>query len=105
MPKVQDENPDYDRCQLSTKKMQLVALGGLFEGCAGAGEGAAVLCLTTALYSTTTAIVSGSIVLVGNSLHWLEKQGKCEEGLLKAAIEARNRALVDNSMISSDFDY
>ncbi|MEN0038993.1 MAG: hypothetical protein AAGC78_18080 [Cellvibrio sp.] len=33
--------------------------------------------VTSVLVTTTSAIVSGSIALVGNTLYWLESQGKC----------------------------
>jgi hypothetical protein len=32
---------------------------------------------SSALVTTTSAIVSGSIALVGNTLYWLESQGEC----------------------------
>lgn len=32
---------------------------------------------TSVLVTTTSAVISGSIALVGNTLYWLESQGKC----------------------------
>lgn len=34
-----------------------------------------------------SAIVSGSIVVTGNSLHWLEKQGACEDSETQKSIK------------------
>lgn len=31
--------------------------------------------------------MSGSIVLVGNTVHWLEYQGSCDEGLIQSGIQ------------------
>ena len=38
--------------------------------------------------SAGSAIVSGSIVVVGNTLHWLEEQGRCEESATRKAIDS-----------------
>ena len=35
--------------------------------------------VSSALMLTTSAIVSGSIALTGNTLYWLETQGKCPD--------------------------
>lgn len=29
-----------------------------------------------------TFVVAGSIVLIGNTLHWLEYQGRCDDGMI-----------------------
>lgn len=44
--------------------------------------GAAV---SSALITTTSAIVSGSIALVGNTLYWAESQGKCPNTIQQEA--------------------
>lgn len=42
-------------------------------------------CLATVVViSAGSVLVSGSIVLVGNSVHWLEYQGTCSDGFLNA---------------------
>ena len=105
LPEVQDKNPEYERCNLVTKKMNLLMLGKLFNGCEGGGEGAAAYCLASALYSSTTAVVSGSIVLVGNTIHWLEKQGKCDDGIVKTAIKTRDQDFNDSEVTALDVEY
>jgi hypothetical protein len=105
LPEVQDKNPEYERCNLVTKKMDLVMLGKLFNGCEGGGEGAAAYCLASALYSSTTAVVSGSFVLVGNTIHWLEKQGKCEERIVNIALKARDQDFTENEATILEVEY
>lgn len=36
----------------------------------------------------TSFIVSGSIVVVGNTVHWIEEQGTCEESMTQEAISS-----------------
>ncbi len=43
--------------------------------------------------ATVSAIVSGSIVLTGNTIHWIEKEGKCDDGAIKKAIENLSKSL------------
>ena len=31
-------------------------------------------------------IVSGSIVVLGNTIHWIERQGRCEDSAIRAAV-------------------
>jgi len=74
VPKVVHD-PDNRRCDLDTKKrtLKLNAQGVYnFHNCPD--------CLIAAgIYSTATAIISGSIVLIGNTVHWLEKRAKCDD--------------------------
>ncbi len=74
----------YDRdCGIVTKKYELTTeqyslLGNINEcsneGCVAEVTGAAFGAVVMAPFS---AVVSGSIVVVGNTVYWLEKQGNC----------------------------
>jgi hypothetical protein len=44
----------------------------------------AALLATATVVSAGSAIISGSIVLTGNTVHWLEYQGTCSDGYLNA---------------------
>jgi hypothetical protein len=35
-----------------------------------------------AVVAAGSAIISGSIVVIGNSVHWMEYQGRCDDGYL-----------------------
>ncbi len=64
----------YDpECQILARKFVLdsVAIGGVAVSCRNEG------CLIPLLPAAASAVVSGSIVIVGNAVYWLEKQGKC----------------------------
>ncbi|HEW97980.1 MAG: hypothetical protein DRR16_28730 [Candidatus Parabeggiatoa sp. nov. 3] len=92
---------DRSGCQLVSKKLELVH----FE------EGSEVLmqiasssdchnaeCLLFILIgvpviSATSFIVSGSIVVIGNTLHWIEKQGKCDDSGTQTIINSMINAM------------
>jgi hypothetical protein len=68
----------YDSdCQVTTKHMelepvQIAALGGCRN------EGCAALLVTAGATAAASAVISGSIVVVGNAVYWFEKEGSCQ---------------------------
>jgi len=42
--------------------------------------------------SVGSLVVSGSIVVSGNTIHWIEKQGRCQTSLTQQTIEGLNQA-------------
>lgn len=67
----------YDEaCRIETKQMTLRAEQfGYFASCSG-NQCASMLVVIGAI-TAGSAVVSGSIVVIGNAVYWLEKQGKC----------------------------
>jgi hypothetical protein len=67
----------YDTgCQMMSKEIVLeAAVIGRFQGCAG--EACAVMLATMGAVTAASAVVSGSIALVGNVAYWVERQGRC----------------------------
>ena len=39
------------------------------------------------IVSAGSLIVSGSVVVVGNTVHWLEQQGSCDESVTQVTID------------------
>jgi hypothetical protein len=70
-------------CQTTTHSMSLQMSDGntfLHGGCHDQ------VCMAAALtVFAGSAIISGSIVLTGNTIHWLEYQGTCSDGYLNTA--------------------
>jgi hypothetical protein len=67
----------YDAgCHIQAKKMTLqpVQVGG-FANCQG--NDCATLLVFVGATAAASAVVSGSIVVVGNVAYWFEKQGRC----------------------------
>lgn len=75
IPKVVHD-PDNRRCNLDTSQRILdFTTEGSHEFLHDCPD-----CLFLAsLYSTASAIISGSVVIIGNTIHWIEKQAKCSD--------------------------
>ncbi len=88
---------EESNCQLVTKKMTLSCaddevvdgiLLGTLEGLGNTSDPNALLVASVILLSIPvgTFIVSGSIVTIGNTIHWLEGQGRCEDSYSRNAV-------------------
>jgi hypothetical protein len=65
-----------DDCKILKRQMVLeVQQIGYFGGCAN--EGCAALLVGIGAVAAGSAVVSGSIALVGNVVYWLERRGQC----------------------------
>ena len=91
------EYSSVSNCELITKRWTLEFHGigsnnecygcddfvrGVIE-CGGEVEECVAILATVSLGWT---VIAGSIVVVGNTVHWLEKQGNCEDSLVKSSI-------------------
>ena len=85
VPKTQ-EYYDAD-CQIYARRMTLSAEAAriVINPCGGA-ECVAQL-VSAGIVGAATAVVSGSIVIVGNTVYWFEKQGRCNR------VDPENRAV------------
>lgn len=71
-----------DQCEMVSKKFELSVTDIKGIRCHG-GEDCLLMLVTVPLGSL---IISGSIVLIGNTIHWLEYQSTCDEGFLRKSI-------------------
>jgi hypothetical protein len=67
----------YDEeCKLVHRQMVLeVQQVGYFGGCSN--DGCVALLVGLGVVAVASAVVSGSIAVVGNVVYWLERQGQC----------------------------
>lgn len=71
-------NYSYDaECRVVARQMTLepVQVAGI-AGCSNSG--CAHLLVLAGATAAASTVVSGSIVIVGNIVYWLEKQGRCQ---------------------------
>lgn len=81
---VVDRQSESPNCKTFTQSMSLDKIEmqrNIGYGCHEGGCLAALLATATVV-SAGSAVISGSIVLTGNTLHWLEYQGTCSDGYL-----------------------
>ena len=81
-PTVSKEQSYADSCEMLTKELTLSVEVHKFNGCGGDTDAGACLLFAAIGVPAVTFVVSGSVILVGNTLHWLEYQGICDEGFL-----------------------
>jgi len=67
----------YDSdCNIKTRKLTLGVIGSnSVPNCTGGNAGACLAAI--AAVGPVTAVVSGSIVVIGNTLYYMEKEGRC----------------------------
>ncbi len=102
-PTTTNNNQGSSDCDLYFKQLTLDVASSKIQ-CHGGGNSAAACIVVAGVVAGGTAVVSGSIVLVGNTLHWLEKQGKCEDGFLHSKVLDHNKPLLDEEgvMVKQD---
>jgi len=84
VPEKIADDAAQDTCRISTPEWKLT-FGEIRDVtvCQSSGRDAAYCLLTIGLVIPAgSLVVSGSIVIVGNTLHWLEYQGKCNNSFL-----------------------
>ena len=72
------DSPEDSECNLVTKERELHYDNDLTNKMGGGGDPRAMLPILVGS-APVSFIVSGSIVLIGNAVHWIEKTGKCSD--------------------------
>jgi hypothetical protein len=88
VPVVDEHEAASASCKTYTKSMTLEAIqlqGNIVQPACGTGDCAAAALASVIAVTAGSAIISGSIVLTGNTIHWLEYQGTCSDGYLGRA--------------------
>ena len=89
-PDVAWNRADYKRCDLTTREFEFKVTENAINGKTrfhSADELISYLVVSGFVFSAS-AVISGSIVIVGNTIHFLEKQGRCDDSALNETIDA-----------------
>lgn len=82
-------------CGVSTHEydLKMVEMGSINASC-NSPECVVSIGVFAAAWTGVTAVVSGSIVLIGNTVHWLEQQGPCDKDELNRQVVDVNTPLI-----------
>ena len=82
-----------DNCNMATRSLDLDYIEFKGQDCSGGNQEAAAICFAAmgVVIPVGSLVASGSIVLVGNTLHWLEYHGTCDDGLIWSYIDDSKR--------------
>ena len=72
-------------CQLVTKKWSLE-----FKKADISGRVDGEILVAIGAVAVGSLVVSGSVVVVGNTIHWLEQQGFCDDSITQKTVDAPN---------------
>lgn len=77
VPKEFEESKVVGSCKLESKKYTLDL--EMADCLSAGGDGAALCLLGSVVTGSVTFVVSGTIVVVANTVHWLERKYKCSD--------------------------
>ena len=82
-------------CGVTTQEydLKMVEMGSVTASC-NSPECIVSIGVFAAAWTGVTAVVSGSIVLIGNTVHWLEQQGPCDKVELDRQVVDLNTPLI-----------
>jgi len=85
MPVTQTDHKYAEECGVITKAWKLDTWGASDNlSISGCSDPECLLLFMSV--PAATAIISGTIIAIGNTVHWLEKQGKCDDSALNTTI-------------------
>ena len=80
VPETSKKQKYSDTCNMFTRQLTLSANEINGQLCTSNDSAEACLMIYGVIIPIGSFVVSGSIVLIGNTLHWLEYQGSCSVG-------------------------
>ena len=93
---------ESETCQLYTKKLELKNIGDVNNYPQGCTDKCVLLTLGI---TSVSFLVSGTVVIIGNTIHWIEKEGTCKDSFVRKKVinlvknlykDANKLELIDN---------
>jgi len=96
-PEVAWNRADYKRCDLITRELEFKVTDHKYNGKVQfrSLEELVSFLVATGVVFSTSAVITGSIVIAGNTIHFLEKQGRCDDSFLHETINAFIKPFID----------
>lgn len=107
LPTKKNTASDISTCELSVPEWQLtVQMFDDFDACHGASGHDAEACLLAlgVVIPVGSLLVSGSVVVLGNSIRWLEYQGRCDDSAINKGLALLKTDLGENGQGTNEFD-
>ncbi len=109
LPATSAHQPYAKNCDMLTKRLMLnKPESERAFGCQKNMHGGNVLsCLVLAgiIIPAGSLVISGSIVLINNSLHWLEYQGSCDKAQIEENVQSFINTLPSSQRIVKDSNF
>ena len=87
VPEVSEEQVYQEKCRMLTKQLSLGVEEIHGDLCTSDTDPEACLLTFGVVIPVGSFVLSGSVVLIGNVLHWLEYHGACSEGFVLKTYE------------------
>jgi hypothetical protein len=90
--------PEDNQCDLLTKELEIHYSKDLssfyLDGVGGNINSSEEMLIVLAAIPATTFVVSGSISVLGNMVHWVEKQGRCDDSFVRTFTSSINDSII-----------
>ena len=93
VPEVSKTQKYSHKCQMLTKRLTLSTKELKGELCKNEDDIDACLMTFGVIIPAGSFVISGGLVLAGNTLHWLEYQGTCKDGIVLKSINKLKKKL------------
>ena len=93
VPEVSKTQKYSNECKMFTRKLTLSAKEIKGKLCKGEDDVEACLMTFGIIVPAGSFVISGGVVLAGNTLHWLEYQGTCKDGIVLKSFNKLKRKL------------
>ncbi len=98
VPAVDEQHRYAQECDMYTRQLELkIEQYDQFWNCQGGNLNECLLGVVIGL-PAITFVVSGSVILIGNTLHWFEYEGTCEGGMVAEYVCLFKNSFVDDAI-------
>ncbi|ASP38807.1 hypothetical protein CHH28_08995 [Bacterioplanes sanyensis] len=94
-PAVEKHQRYARHCDMYTKQLTLETVPLEGHECKDANNAEQCALIVALGLPVVTFVVSGSIVLIGNTLHWVEFHGSCERGAVNEYVRSFKQTLAE----------
>lgn len=95
VPEISEDQPYANQCDILTRDLTLSVTEIKGKKCSADEDIGLCIAAYALIIPAGSFILSGSYVLAGNGIHWLEYQSRCEDGSIRKHIEKLHLTLAN----------